>query len=120
MGYGRLGTHFWGFQEHGVVPDIVTMAKAAGNGHPLGYVVTTKAIAAAMAAEGSFFSSAGGSPVSCAVGAAVLDAVLGERLQANAREVRVQGGGRGAAVLDVELCLGRGRRPMHTRCGEWV
>ena len=87
VGYGRLGTHFWGFQEHGVVPDIVTMAKAAGNGHPLGYVVTTKAIAAAMAAEGSFFSSAGGSPVSCAVGAAVLDAVLGEKLQAYAREV---------------------------------
>ncbi len=41
VGYGRLGTHFWGFQEHGVIPDIVTMAKAAGNGHPLGFVVTT-------------------------------------------------------------------------------
>jgi 4-aminobutyrate aminotransferase-like enzyme len=48
------------------------MAKAAGNGHPLGFVVTTKRIARAFASEGSFFSSAGGGPVSCAVGAAVL------------------------------------------------
>ena len=42
VGYGRLGSHFWGFQEHGVIPDIVTMAKAAGNGHPLGFVITTR------------------------------------------------------------------------------
>ena len=42
VGYGRLGSHFWGFQEHGVIPDIVTMAKAAGNGHLLGFVITTR------------------------------------------------------------------------------
>ena len=85
VGYGRLGTHFWGFQEHDVVPDIVTMAKAAGNGHPLGYVVTSKENARIFGAEsGSFFSSAGGGPVSCAIGSAVLDAVYTEHLPQNA------------------------------------
>ena len=49
MGYGRLGRHFWGFEEHGVVPDIITMAKAMGNGHPLGAVITRREIAAALA-----------------------------------------------------------------------
>ncbi len=87
VGYGRLGTHFWGFQEHDVVPDIVTMAKAAGNGHPLGFVVTTSKLAKAFAAEGSFFSSAGGGPVSCAVGSAVLEAIDKDRLQDNSRVV---------------------------------
>ena len=57
--------------EHGVVPDIVTMAKACGNGHPLGFVVTTRKVVDALAKDGSFFSSAGGNPVSCAVGLAV-------------------------------------------------
>lgn len=88
VGYGRLGSGFWGFQEHGVVPDIITMAKAAGNGHPLGYVVTSEAIAAEFGAvEGSFFSSAGGGPVSCAVGLAVLETLENEHLQENAHEV---------------------------------
>ncbi len=87
VGYGRLGTAFWGFEEHGVVPDIVTMAKAAGNGHPFGFVVTRREIADAFASQGSFFSSVGGSPVSCAVGLAVLDAIEAEGLQANAAAV---------------------------------
>eukprot|EP01034_Spumella_vulgaris_P024902 gene24902-31296_t len=88
VGYGRLGASFWGFQEHGVVPDVVTMAKAAGNGHPLGYVITSRQIASEFgAAEGSFFSSAGGGPVSCAVGLAVLETLQKEALQENAREV---------------------------------
>ncbi|GAX83047.1 hypothetical protein CEUSTIGMA_g10473.t1 [Chlamydomonas eustigma] len=87
VGYGRLGGTFWGFMEHGVTPDILTMAKAAGNGYPLGFVVTTKAIAEAMALDGSFFSSAGGGPVSCAVGSAVLSTVIKEELQANAEKV---------------------------------
>ena len=87
IGLGRLGSYFWGFQEHGVTPDIVTMAKAAGNGHPVGFVVTTKKIAEAFSAEGTFFSSAGGNPVSCAVGSAVLDTIRHDRLQENAKEV---------------------------------
>ncbi|WP_394553238.1 aminotransferase [Agromyces sp. MMS24-JH15] len=86
-GYGRLGEWFWGFEQQGVVPDIVAVAKAMGNGYPLGAVVTTREIAERFAAEGSFFSSTGGSPASCAAGLAVLDAFRDERLQRNAVEV---------------------------------
>ena len=87
VGYGRLGAHFWGFEQQGVVPDVITIAKAMGNGHPLGAVITTRAIADAFAAEGSMFSSAGGSPVSCVVGMTVLDILRDEALQDNARAV---------------------------------
>jgi 4-aminobutyrate aminotransferase-like enzyme/Ser/Thr protein kinase RdoA (MazF antagonist) len=84
VGYGRLGTKFWGFEEHGVMPDIITMAKAAGNGHPLGFVVTSREIANEFGVDGSFFSSAGGGPVSCAVGKAVLEEIARLDLQNNA------------------------------------
>jgi 4-aminobutyrate aminotransferase-like enzyme/Ser/Thr protein kinase RdoA (MazF antagonist) len=84
VGYGRLGEHFWGFEQQGAVPDVITIAKAMGNGHPLGAVITTRAIADAFAAEGSMFSSAGGSPVSCVVGMTVLDILEDEALQQNA------------------------------------
>ncbi|WP_460772047.1 aminotransferase [Microbacterium sp. GXF7504] len=87
VGFGRLGEVFWGFEQQGVVPDIVATAKAMGNGHPIGAVVTTRRIADAYRAGGYFFSSAGGSPVSCAVGLAVLDAIRDERLQENAAAV---------------------------------
>jgi 4-aminobutyrate aminotransferase-like enzyme len=87
VGYGRLGTVFWGFEQQSVVPDVVTVAKAAGNGYPVGAVITTRAIADSFAREGSFFSSVGGSPASSAAGLAVLDALEAEGLQANAREV---------------------------------
>jgi 4-aminobutyrate aminotransferase-like enzyme/Ser/Thr protein kinase RdoA (MazF antagonist) len=87
VSYGRLGSYFWGFQQQGVVPDIVTVAKAMGNGHPLGAVITRREIADAYRSQGYFFSSAGGSPVSCAVGLAVLDALRDEGLQDNARVV---------------------------------
>ncbi|MCX4854868.1 aminotransferase class III-fold pyridoxal phosphate-dependent enzyme [Streptomyces canus] len=87
VGYGRLGTHFWGFEQQGVVPDIVTVAKAMGNGHPLGAVITRREIADAYRTQGYFFSSAGGSPVSSVVGLTVLDVLRDERLQDNALEV---------------------------------
>jgi 4-aminobutyrate aminotransferase-like enzyme len=87
VGYGRLGEHFWGFEQQGVVPDIVAVAKAMGNGHPLGAVVTTREIAAGYRSQGYFFSSAGGSPVSSVVGLTVLDALRDEGLQENARVV---------------------------------
>lgn len=87
VGYGRLGTWFWGFEEQGVVPDIITMAKGMGNGQPLGAVITRREIAEALEAEGYFFSSAGGSPVSCRIGMAVLDVMGEEGLWDNAREV---------------------------------
>ncbi|MBD1555101.1 aminotransferase [Pseudomonas typographi] len=86
VGYGRLGEYFWGFEEQGVVPDIITMAKGMGNGHPLGAVITRRDIAQALEAQGYFFSSAGGSPVSCQVGMAVLDVMEHEKLWENARE----------------------------------
>ncbi len=87
VGYGRLGHYFWGFEQQGVVPDIITIAKGMGNGHPLGAVITTRAIAESLQKEGYFFSSAGGSPVSCVVGMTVLDILADESLQENARLV---------------------------------
>jgi 4-aminobutyrate aminotransferase-like enzyme/Ser/Thr protein kinase RdoA (MazF antagonist) len=87
VGYGRLGHYFWGFEEQGVVPDIITMAKGMGNGHPLGAVITRREIAEALEAEGYFFSSSGGSPVSCRIGMAVLDVMEEEKLWENAQQV---------------------------------
>jgi alanine-glyoxylate transaminase/(R)-3-amino-2-methylpropionate-pyruvate transaminase len=82
-GFGRTGTHYWGFETQGVVPDIVTMAKGIGNGTPLAAVVTTPQIAAAMAAR-IHFNTFGGNPVVSAVGKAVLEVIDEEGLQANA------------------------------------
>lgn len=87
VGYGRTGRWFWAFEQQGVVPDIVCVAKAMGNGQPLGAVITTKAIADAYRTQGYFFSSAGGSPVSCVVGLTVLDVIERERLQENALSI---------------------------------
>ena len=87
VGYGRLGEWFWAFQQQGVVPDIVTIAKATGNGHPVGAVITTEPIAAAFHRNAGFFSSVGGSPLSCEIGIAVLDAIRDEGLQENAARV---------------------------------
>ncbi|HET7900667.1 MAG TPA: aminotransferase [Candidatus Nanopelagicales bacterium] len=87
VGYGRLGHHWWAFDMHGVTPDVITVAKAMGNGHPLGAVITTREIADAFAHQGSFFSSAGGSPVSCITGITVLDVIRDEGLQENAAVV---------------------------------
>ncbi|MGI9125997.1 MAG: aminotransferase, partial [Mycobacterium sp.] len=84
VGYGRTGRWFWAFEQQDVVPDIVCVAKAMGNGQPLGAVITTKAIADAYRSCGYFFSSAGGSPVSSVVGLTVLDMIERDRLQENA------------------------------------
>ncbi|MCM3695105.1 aminotransferase [Microbacterium oleivorans] len=87
VGYGRLGDWFWGFQQQGVEPDIVAVAKSIGGGHPLGAVVTRRDIADRYRTGGYFFSSTGGSPVSSVIGSAVLDVIEGEGLQENARIV---------------------------------
>jgi len=84
VGFGRTGTHFWGFETQGVVPDIVTLGKPIGNGHPLGAVVTTAEIAGAFNTGMEYFNTYGGNPVSCAAGLAVLDVIRDERLQENA------------------------------------
>ena len=87
VSYARLGQHFWGTEQQGVVPDIITIAKAMGNGHPLGAVITRRDIAERFAEEGPFFSSAGGSPLSCRIGLTVLDIMRDEGLQQNAEVV---------------------------------
>lgn len=87
VGLGRVGTHFWGFETQGVVPDIVTMGKPIGNGFPLGAVVTTPEIAASFANGMEYFNTFGGNPVSCAVGLAVLEVIEREGLQERANAV---------------------------------
>jgi len=84
--YGRMGTHFYAFEAQNVVPDIVVLGKPIGNGYPLGAVVTTREIAASFDNGMEFFSTFGGSTVSCAVGLAVLQVVQDERLQEHARQ----------------------------------
>lgn len=87
VGFGRLGTHFWGFETQGVVPDIVVLGKPIGNGFPLAAVVTTEPIAASFDNGMEFFSTFGGNPVACAAGLAVLDVMDDERLQERALSV---------------------------------
>jgi 4-aminobutyrate aminotransferase-like enzyme len=86
-GYGRIGTHFYGFESHDVVPDIVVLGKPIGNGHPIGAVITTRAIADSFDNGMEFFSTFGGNNVSCAIGLAVLEVVQEENLQQHALRV---------------------------------
>ncbi|MCF8040109.1 MAG: aminotransferase class III-fold pyridoxal phosphate-dependent enzyme, partial [Desulfohalobiaceae bacterium] len=86
VGFGRSGSHFWAFESQSVVPDIVTLGKPMGNGHPLAAVVTTPAIAESFANGMEYFNTFGGNPVSCAIGQAVLDVVSEEGLQEKARK----------------------------------
>lgn len=83
-GFGRVGNHFWAFEEQGLNPDIVVLGKPIANGHPMGAVVTTAAIAEEFANGMEFFSSFGGNPVSCAAAQAVLEVIEEEQLQENA------------------------------------
>ena len=87
VGYGRLGEWFWGFMQQNAVPDIISIAKSTGNGYPLGAVITSRAVADGFRSQGYFFSSTGGSPLSCAIGMTVLDVLRDEGLQNNAARV---------------------------------
>ncbi len=84
---GRAGDTYWAFEAHHVVPDIVTIGKPIGNGHPLGVVVTTQAIADAFKNGMEYFNTFGGNPVSCAIGLEVLKVIKDEGLQENAKVV---------------------------------
>jgi 4-aminobutyrate aminotransferase-like enzyme len=107
VGFGRVGTHFWAFEAQGVVPDIVTMGKPIGNGHPIGAVVTTPEIASSFANGMEYFNTFGGNPVSCYAGLAVLDVLQGEGLQEHAR------------VTGAELVAGfRGLQERHALMGD--
>jgi len=83
-GFGRLGSHFWGFEKHGVFPDIATMGKPMGNGYPVSAVVTSHEVVDAFARYSHYFNTFGGSPVACAAGLAVLEVIEQEGLQAKA------------------------------------
>lgn len=85
-GFGRTGDHFWGFEGHEIVPDIVTMAKGIGNGYPLAAVVTTPKIAEALNAA-SHFNTFGGNPIASTVGITVLDIIEEEKLQQNSKAI---------------------------------
>ncbi|OWR45577.1 alanine--glyoxylate aminotransferase 2-like [Danaus plexippus] len=88
VGFGRVGTHMWAFETQGVVPDIVTMGKPMGNGHPVAAVITTPEIAKSFTDTGvEYFNTYGGNPVSCAIANAVLDVIEEERLMERAARV---------------------------------
>jgi 4-aminobutyrate aminotransferase-like enzyme len=87
IGFGRVGDHFWAFESEQILPDIVTLGKPIGNGHPMGAVITTREIADAFDNGMEYFNTFGGNPVSCAIGKAVLDVLEEEELQAHARDV---------------------------------
>ncbi len=87
VGFGRVGTHLWAFETQDVVPDIVTLGKPIGNGHPMAALITTKEIATSFDTGMEYFNTFGGNPVSCAVGLAVLDVIEQEGLQRHALEI---------------------------------
>ena len=87
VGFGRLGTHFWGFETQDVVPDIVVLGKPMGNAFPVAAVITTREIADSFNNGMEFFSTFGGNAAACAAGLAVLDVLEDEHLQANALRV---------------------------------
>ncbi|MBI1379065.1 MAG: aminotransferase class III-fold pyridoxal phosphate-dependent enzyme [Frankiales bacterium] len=93
VGFGRVGPRFWGFATQDVVPDVVTVGKPAGDGHPLAAVVTTPEVAASFANGMEYFNTFGGNPVSAAIGNAVLDVIEQERLPERAAAT-------GARILD--------------------
>lgn len=86
-GFGRTGESLWGFQRHGVVPDLVTMGKPMGNGHPVSALIARPEVIAEFARQTRYFNTFGGNTVACAVALAVLDVIEQERLIANARDI---------------------------------
>lgn len=108
-GFGRMGTHFWGHRHHGVVPDFITIGKPAGNGHPIGAVITRRDLAARFFDDSAFFSTFGGNNVSCAAGLAVMEVIEREGLVANAAEAgdRLRSGLK--ALMDKHSIIGEVR-----------
>ena len=108
-GFGRTGSHFWGHQRAGFVPDIVTMGKPMGNGHPVAAVVTTREILATFRNAFRYFNTFGGNPVSSVVANAVLDVLEQENLVANARDVGAYALGLLRPLADRHECIGEVR-----------
>jgi len=86
-GFARSGSHFWAYQKQGVIPDIVTMGKPMGNGHPVAGLVTSDEILSRFRNAFRYFNTFGGNPVSCAVAMAVLEEIEDQQLQANAAKI---------------------------------
>jgi 4-aminobutyrate aminotransferase-like enzyme len=105
-GFGRLGSHMWGHQRLGVVPDIVTMGKPMGNGHPLAGVVARRDLIETFTDRNMYFNTFGGNPVSAAVGMAVLDVLEEERLLENATTVGAYTRARLAKLADRHALIG--------------
>ena len=136
VGFGRVGSHMWAFETQQVVPDIVTLGKPIGNGHPMAAVVTTAAIADAFVTGMEYFNTFGGNPVSCAIGLAVLETIEQEGLRQNALEtghyLREQlgqlqqqfpliGDVRGLGLfVGVELVLDRSKKTPATEQTAWL
>ena len=137
VGFGRVGTHMWAFQTQGddVVPDIVTMGKPMGNGHPVAAVVTTEEVAASFKSTGiAYFNTFGGNPVSCAIASAVMDVIEDEKLLDRAKETGdyfldklrglmdkhpIIGDVRGRGMfIGIDLVKDRGTREPHTKAAE--
>ena len=137
VGFGRVGTHMWAFQTQGddVVPDIVTMGKPMGNGHPVAAVVTTEEVAASFKSTGiAYFNTFGGNPVSCAIASAVMDVIEDEKLMDRAKETGdyfldklrglmdkhpIIGDVRGRGMfIGIDLVKDRGTREPHTKAAE--
>ncbi|WP_281930391.1 aminotransferase class III-fold pyridoxal phosphate-dependent enzyme [Roseibium album] len=99
IGFGRVGSHMWAFETQEVVPDIVTLGKPIGNGHPMAAVITTEEIAATFANGMEYFNTFGGNPVSASIGLAVLDVIRDERLMHHCHDVgnRLMDGARALA-----------------------
>lgn len=136
VGFGRVGSHMWAFETQNVVPDIVTLGKPIGNGHPMAAVITTQAIADSFVTGMEYFNTFGGNPVSCAIGIAVLDVIeqenliehaktTGNYLQAKLRELQSKfdliGDVRGLGLfIGVELVEDRGTKAPATEQTSWL
>jgi 4-aminobutyrate aminotransferase-like enzyme len=114
-GLCRLGEHMWGFEDSGVIPDIVTMGKPIGDGHPLAAVVTTPAIAEEFSRKFHYFNTFGGNPVSTAVGLAVLDVIEQEKILKKVWEVGTFLGAKLQALAEKHELIGdvRGKGLFH-------
>ena len=105
-GFGRTGTHFWAHQKMGVVPDVMTLGKPMGNGHPIGGVVARHDLIAAFRSGYRYFNTFGGNPVSCAAAMAVLDEIAEKDLLENARDVGAHARTRLDALQNKYACIG--------------
>lgn len=105
-GFGRIGSHMWGHQRMGLTPDVVTLGKPMGNGHPVAGVVTSMEVMTAFRTSFRYFNTFGGNPVSCAAAEAVLDVLQDEGLMAQADDVGAYARGRLQELATRHACIG--------------